>query len=454
MKLFGTDGVRGRFGREPITPQTLLKFGWAFGTVLRELSDRPGEVIIGKDTRVSGYLMETALTSGLLSSGVNIALLGPIPTPGVSYFCSRDHACGGIVISASHNSAQDNGIKVLYADGSKIPSYVEKLIEQRMSQPIEVVESEDLGKARRIDNAVDLYAQYLSEKAQCTLEGIRIVVDCANGASYRVAPSVFEQLGAQVIAIANTPDGYNINKNCGSTNPQLIRSKTIEHKADIGIALDGDGDRVLMVDGEGNLVNGDQILYIIAIARKREGKLNGGVVGTLLSNIGLVNALSENDIPFERANVGDRFVSENLKRLNWDLGGEECGHIINGEVGIPGDGILVALEVLSEMVNTGKSLYQLTDGMSLTPQVSVNVKLRTRNSPLTDFDLCQWPETTQAIHQAETELGTHGRVLLRASGTEPTIRVLVEGGDQQRITRIANDLADVVRTEAERVVPL
>jgi len=452
VKLFGTDGVRGRFGREPITPQTLLKFGWAFGSVLRESSDSPCEVIIGKDTRVSGYLMETALTSGLLSSGVNIALLGPIPTPGVSYFCSRDHACGGIVISASHNSAEDNGIKVLRAGGSKLPSHIEKLIEQRMSQPIDVVEPKNLGKARRIDDAVDLYVDYLCNKAECMLDGMRIVVDCANGASYRVAPRVLEKLGAQVIAVANSPDGYNINRNCGSTNPQFITASTIEHKADVGIALDGDGDRVLMVDGKGNLVNGDQILYIIAIARKREGKLDGGVVGTLLSNIGLASALSENEIPFQRANVGDRFVSEYLKRLKWNLGGEECGHIINGEVGIPGDGILVALEVLGEIVKTGKSLNKLTDGMSLMPQVSVNVNLQTLNSPLADFDLCRWPKTDQAIQLAETELSMNGRVLLRASGTEPTIRVLVEGGDQQKVTRIANELADVVRDEAREVI--
>ena len=452
MKLFGTDGVRGRFGREPITPQTLLKLGWAFGSVLQDHSDSSHEVVIGKDTRVSGYLMETALTSGLLSSGVNIALLGPIPTPGVSYFCRYANASAGIVISASHNPAPDNGIKLLHAGGSKLPSCIEKEIEHKMGEPIQVVELDQLGKARRIDHAVDIYADYLS-RYSVRLDGLKIALDCANGASYRVAPSVLRQLGVQVFEGATNPDGYNINLNCGSTNPEFIRDLTLKHKADVGIALDGDGDRVLMVDSEGNLVNGDHILYVIALGRKREGSLKGGVVGTLLSNIGLAEALTDNQIPFMRSKVGDRYISEHLEKLDWNLGGEQCGHIINGEIGIPGDGILAALEVLTEMVRTERTLSELVEGMSLVPQVSKDIALKLIDSPLEVFDLNHWPLTSRAIRQAESELNNHGRVLLRASGTEPAIRVLVEGPDHQQNARIAEQLAEVVRQESVQLIP-
>ncbi len=453
MRLFGTDGVRGRFGREPITPSTLLKLGWAFGSVLREQRALPHEVVIGKDTRVSGYLMETALTSGLLSAGVNIALLGPIPTPGVSFFCRHAGACAGIVISASHNIASDNGIKLLHLRGAKLPAPIERQIESKMGEPIQVVELDQLGKARRIDDAVEVYAESLAS-GSLRLDGLKIALDCANGASYRAAPRVLEQLGAEVFADAIEPDGHNINLNCGSTHPQFIRQLTLRHGADVGIALDGDGDRVLMVDAQGNLINGDHILYVIALSRKRDRRLKGGVVGTLLSNIGLATALAENQIPFMRSNVGDKYVSEHLQQLNWNLGGEQCGHIINGEVGVPGDGLLAALEVLSEMVRTERTLSQLVKGMLMVPQATRNIALQCIDSPLETFDLDCWPLTSDAVRQAESELNDHGRVLLRASGTEPAIRVLVEGPNHQQNMRIAEHLADVVRKESAGLIAL
>ncbi len=452
MRLFGTDGVRGRFGREPITPQTLLKLGWAFGAVLRELSAAPHEVVIGKDTRVSGYLMETALTSGLLSAGVNIAMLGPIPTPGVSFFCRHASACAGIVISASHNIASDNGIKLLHNRGAKLPPRIERQIDHKMGQPIQVVELDQLGKARRIDDAVEIYAQSLARDS-LRLDGLKIALDCANGAGYRAAPLVLEQLGAEVFADAIEPNGHNINLNCGSTHPKFIQQLTLRHGADVGIALDGDGDRVLMADAQGNLINGDHILYVIALSRKRAGRLNGGVVGTLLSNIGLAVALQENQIPFMRSDVGDKYVSAQLQKLNWDLGGEQCGHIINGEVGVPGDGMLAALEVLGEMVRTERTLSQLVEGMRIVPQVSRNIALQYIDSPLEIFYLDDWPLTSDAVKQAESELNDCGRVLLRASGTEPAIRVLVEGPNHRQNTRIAEHLAAVVRAESAQLVP-
>ena len=452
MKLFGTDGVRGKFGYEPITPQTVLKLGWAIGTVFREQMAELGEVIIGKDTRVSGYVMESALTSGLLSSGVNIALLGPVPTPAVSYFCRSTGAMAGIVISASHNPVQDNGLKVLNSDGGKLPVAIERGIEEMMNQSIRVVSSELLGKARRIDNPVELYVGHLCAFATQPLNGLRIVVDCANGASYRIAPNVLSQLGAEVVAVADKPNGFNINLDCGSTNAEFIKSCTLKYQADVGIALDGDGDRVVMVDAEGNLVNGDQILYVIAMARKRTGILNGGVVGTQLSNMGLADALSENSIPFERVEVGDRYISKRLEERSWSLGGEECGHILNGEAGLPGDGLIAALEVLAEMISTDKSLHELTQGVKLVPQVSQNVYMKDRNAPISKLNLDQWPETSRAVDKAQAELNGNGRILLRASGTEPVIRILVEGIDRNTINQIAIQLAEVVREESGRVV--
>ena len=354
MNLFGTDGVRGKFGSEPITPQTILKFGWALGSVLQEQTDERCEVVVGKDTRVSGYVLESALTSGLLSAGVDIALLGPVSTPAVSYFSRAVRATAGVVISASHNPVQDNGLKVFLSSGAKIPVSLERKIEEKMDASVHVVDAHQLGKARRIDNPVDKYVRHLASNAPCRLDGLRLVIDCANGASYKIGPALLSELGADVVSVADTPSGFNINLGCGSTNPENIQRLTLEHHADIGIALDGDGDRVIMADAAGNYINGDHILFIIAMARKRKSRLRGGVVGTHLSNMGLRDTLVENGIQFESVDVGDRFISERLEQLNWDLGGEECGHILNGEAGIPGDGLVAALEVFAEVIDTGK----------------------------------------------------------------------------------------------------
>ena len=451
MKLFGTDGIRGRFGHEPITPQTILKVGWAIGTVVRAQNKENPEVVIGKDTRISGYLLESALSTGLLSAGVNVALLGPTPTPAVSYFCRAVHASAGIVVSASHNPVQDNGIKLLSESGGKISTSIEQKIEELTHNSVPIVTTEFPGKARRIDGAVDQYGKHLCSIAKKRLDGIRIVVDCANGASYQLAPAVLTALGAEVISVGNQPNGHNINHGCGSTTPEFIQSCTVKHQADVGIALDGDGDRVIMVDEKGQLVDGDQILYIIAVARKRVGKLAGGVVGTHLSNNGLVHALSKNKIPFERVDVGDRFIAEKLKQLQWNLGGEQCGHILNGEVGVPGDGLVAASEVLSEMVNSKSPLSSLTQYVKLLPQNSHNVRLKNRNSPIRDFNLDEWPNTKQAVIEAENELNRSGRVFLRASGTEPAIRILVEGHDIEKNNRVTSQLSRVVEKELNAV---
>ncbi len=450
MKLFGTDGIRGRFGHEPITPQTILKLGWAIGSIVRIQNPNSPEVVIGKDTRISGYLLESALSSGLLSAGVNVALLGPAPTPAVSYFCRAVDAAAGIVVSASHNPVQDNGIKLLSKSGSKISTSIERKIEELMRESVPITTTEFPGRARRIDGAVEQYANHLCSIAKSRLDGVRIVVDCANGASYQLAPAVLTALGAEVISVGDQPNGYNINHGCGSTTSEFIQSCTIEHRADVGIALDGDGDRVVMVDEKGNLVDGDQILYIIAVARKRDGKLAGGVVGTHLSNNGLAHALSKSEIPFERVDVGDRFIAEKLKQLQWSLGGEQCGHILNGEVGVPGDGLVAASEVLSEMVNSKAPLSSLTKNVKLLPQKSRNVRLNNRNSPIRDFNLSEWPNTKKAVVEAESELNDSGRVFLRASGTEPAIRILVEGSDIEAIDRVTNQLSSVVEEEFSR----
>lgn len=452
MKLFGTDGVRGRFGYSPITPQTMLQFGWAIGTVLGSSSNQRSEILIGKDTRVSGYVIESALESGLLSAGVDIGFLGPVPTPAVSYFCRQTNAIAGIVISASHNPVQDNGIKILLANGRKLPDHFQNKIEEQMENPMDVVSSYDLGKARRIDEPVESYADYICRSSGVDLSGLRIVVDCANGASYRVAPMVLSKLGADVIPVADQPDGFNINLDCGSTNPEYIQSMTLQHEADVGIALDGDGDRVMMVDDDGNLVNGDQILFVIAMRRKRDRVLNGGVVGTQLSNMGLETALTNNDIPFERVEIGDRYISARMMERGWTLGGETCGHIMNGEAGVSGDGIVGALEVLAEMQQSGKSLKSLVSGVTLEPNVSKNVELPELNAPLNGLNIKVWKETHAAIESAEEELSQNGRVLIRPSGTEPVIRVFVEGHHQDKINRIADTLVDVVRHEARRVL--
>ena len=448
MKLFGTDGIRGRYGIHPITPSFMLQLGWCVGTVCREQNPQQSNILIGRDTRISGHVIESAITSGLLSAGLDVSILGSVPTPAVSHFCRTTDAIAGVVISASHNPAHDNGVKLIDSDGSKVSDQFQYSIERMMQQPLAISNTVRLGNLSRIEDAVEQYSSYLCSTAETSLHGLRIVVDCANGASYRIAPNVLSTLGADVISVGVNPDGYNINHQCGSTYPEFIQQQTIDHAADVGIALDGDGDRVVMVDRQGNLINGDQLLFVIAMARKRDNRLAGGVVGTLMSNIGLERALSDHDIPFERTDVGDRYISERLMQLGWNLGGEESGHILNGETGAPGDGIAAVLEVLGEIKKTGRSLRQLVEGIQLVPQVTVNVRLQNRTAPLSQLDLGHWPQVGRALEEAELELNNCGRVLLRASGTEPIIRVLVEGDRDKNIEEIANSVAEAVREES------
>jgi len=437
-RYFGTDGIRGKVGEFPITPEFVLKLGWAAGRVLAR-SDG-GTVVIGKDTRISGYMFESALEAGLSAAGVDILLLGPMPTPAIAYLTRTLHADAGIVISASHNPFEDNGIKFFSSDGTKLPDEVELAIEAELDKPMEMAPPASLGKARRVVDAGGRYIEFCKSTFPNTLnlKGLKIVVDCANGATYHVAPDVFRELGAKVMPLANEPDGLNINVNCGSTHPLLLQEAVLVQGADLGIALDGDGDRVLMVDHEGELVDGDELLYVIASARHAQEGLNG-VVGTLMTNLGMEHALNKAGIGFERAKVGDRYVMEKLKQRGWSLGGEGSGHLICLDSTTTGDGIISSLQVLRAMVEQGKSLSELKAGMSKYPQVLINVRLAER------IDVMSLPAVQQAVQQAEETLGDSGRVLLRASGTEPLIRVMVEGDDAALVGQLAEQLADVVR---------
>jgi phosphoglucosamine mutase len=442
---FGTDGVRGRVGEEPITPERVLKLGWAAGRVLGAKSGDPGKILIGKDTRVSGYLLESALESGLSAAGVDISLLGPMPTPAVAYLTRTARARAGIVISASHNPYQDNGIKFFSSEGTKLPDEVELEIERVMGEPLRMVPSSALGKAWRYDDAGGRYIEFCKSTFphRASLEGLRIVVDCAHGAAYHVAPLVFGELGADVIAIANEPDGFNINHECGSTHPELLRRTVLDAGAHLGIALDGDGDRVIMVDAHGAVVDGDQLLYIIAADRLAAGVLRGGLVGTLMSNFGLETVCRSRNIPFVRAAVGDRYVMSVLLERGWDLGGETSGHIICLDKLTTGDGIIAALQVLSAMTRSGRSLAELTGGMTLYPQHMVNVRMTRRFDPKSS-SLVQ-----DAVREVERELNGQGRVVLRPSGTEPVVRVMVEGADNSQVVRLSQQLADAVRRAAD-----
>ncbi len=424
----------------------MLRLGWAIGTALRERYPR-GEVLIGKDTRVSGYALESALTSGLASASVDICLLGPVPTPAVSYFSQQAGAIAGIVISASHNPFYDNGIKLFSADGSKIDSDLERRIEQIVQTPMHSCSAERLGKARRYDDCDEQYARHCESTVDMRLNGLRVALDCANGASYRIAPAVLEHLGAEVNAMAIKPDGFNINRECGSTYMEAICAHVVETGSDLGIALDGDGDRVLMADRFGRKVNGDQLLYILAMAKKRDGALSGGVVGTHLSNVGLAAALEAQSIDFARVEVGDRHISDYMEKHSWNLGGEESGHILMNDHRNAGDGLITALHVLAEMKRTGESLHELAAAVELAPQVTRNVVLQGRSSPLTSMIESDWPNTGEAVATARNELSKNGRILLRASGTEPVIRIFVEGADTRQINRIADHLAVVVQGE-------
>ncbi len=442
-RFFGTDGVRGRMGEEPITPATVLKLGWAAGKVLARGRERP-KVIIGKDTRVSGYLLESALEAGLSAAGVDIRLLGPMPTPAIAYLTRTARAAAGVVISASHNPYDDNGIKFFSAEGSKLPDEVELEIERMMDEPLVTVESMQLGKAKRYPDAAGRYIEFCKSTVsnRLNLHGLKLVVDCANGAAYQVAPAVFTELGAQVIAVGNNPDGFNINRGCGSTHPEILQKKVVDERADLGIALDGDGDRVLLVDASGALLDGDQLLYIMAMARHAAGRLPG-VVGTLMTNLGLEQALAARKIPFRRANVGDRYVMAQLTQEGWELGGETSGHIICLDKSSTGDGIVAALEVLAVMRQTGKSAAELAAGMQIFPQTMINVRMSRR------FDLKASAPVQEALRAVEHELAADGRVVLRASGTEPVVRVMIEGRDAEQIQRLGQQLADTVKRAAE-----
>jgi phosphoglucosamine mutase len=437
-KYFGTDGIRGRVGEFPITAEFMLKLGWAAGRVLG--SAGCGLVIIGKDTRISGYMFESALEAGLSAAGVDVRLLGPMPTPAIAYLTRTMHACAGIVISASHNAYADNGIKFFSGAGTKLPDDIEMAIEEELEKPMVTVDSAKLGKAERVDDAGGRYIEFCKSTIpmSLSLKGLKLVVDCANGATYQVAPSVFDELGAEVIAIGTEPDGLNINHDCGSTRPDRLQKMVLEQQADVGIALDGDGDRVIMADNTGELVDGDELLFIIALSRKQQGTLQGSVVGTLMSNLGLEHALQSHDITFARANVGDRYVLELLRQTGGILGGESSGHIICLDRTTTGDGVVSALQVVAVMVQSGKSLHELKHGMSKYPQHMINV-------PVTGgVDLEATPAVQEAVRTVEQRLAGRGRVLLRPSGTEPVVRVMVEGEDEKQVIEEADQLASKV----------
>ena len=438
-KYFGTDGVRGKVGTYPITPDFALKLGWAAGKVLASQGSRT--VLIGKDTRISGYMLESALEAGLAAAGLTAAFTGPMPTPAVAYLTRTFRLEAGIVISASHNPYYDNGIKFFSAEGTKLPDHIEEAIEAMLDQPMDCVESAELGKARRINDAAGRYIEFCKSTfpAHLGLDGYKIVVDCANGATYHIAPNVLRELGAEVIEIGATPNGININEKCGATDVKALQEKVLETKADVGLAYDGDGDRIMMVDHLGNKVDGDQILFIIAREALRSGQLKGGVVGTLMSNMSLEIALKMLGVPFVRANVGDRYVLEKMVEHGWTLGGENSGHIIIADKNTTGDGIIASLAVLSAMVQHRLSLNELASAVKLFPQVLINVRFAGGDNPLES-------EAVKAVAaDVEKRLEGKGRILLRKSGTEPLIRVMVECEDGTLAKQCAEEIAEAVK---------
>ena len=438
-KYFGTDGVRGKVGTYPITPDFALKLGWAAGKVLASQGSRT--VLIGKDTRISGYMLESALEAGLAAAGLTAAFTGPMPTPAVAYLTRTFRLEAGIVISASHNPYYDNGIKFFSAEGTKLPDNIEEAIEAMLDQPMDCVESAELGKARRINDAAGRYIEFCKSTfpAHLGLDGYKIVVDCANGATYHIAPNVLRELGAEVIEIGVTPNGININEKCGATDVKALQEKVLETKADVGLAYDGDGDRIMMVDHLGNKVDGDQILFIIAREALRSGQLKGGVVGTLMSNMSLEIALKMLGVPFVRANVGDRYVLEKMVEHGWTLGGENSGHIIIADKNTTGDGIIASLAVLSAMVQHRLSLNELASAVKLFPQVLINVRFAGGANPLES-------EAVKAVAaDVEKRLEGKGRILLRKSGTEPLIRVMVECEDGTLAKQCAEEIAETVK---------
>ena len=440
-KYFGTDGIRGRVGEAPITPDFLLRLGWAAGTVFKRDADTT--FLIGKDTRLSGYMMESILEAGLAAAGVHIKLLGPMPTPAIAYLTRTFRADAGIVISASHNPFFDNGVKFFSRDGMKLPDETETAIEEQLTHDIKTVESDALGRASRVQDAEGRYVEFCKASVErgMNLRGIHIVLDCAHGATYQVAPAVFTELGARVTVIHASPNGLNINDGCGSTHPEALVRKVLEVGADLGVAFDGDGDRLALVDHKGEVIDGDEILYIIASFRRARGEMPGGVVGTLMSNLGLERALATLNIPFARSKVGDRYVMEKLVEEGWVLGGESSGHIICLDRTTTGDGIISALQVLSAMRAASADLHTLKSGITKFPQKMINVH---SSKPGRIYEL----ETVGvAVKAAERALGERGRVLLRPSGTEPVVRVMVEGEDEVEVDNVLSALAETVRLQ-------
>ncbi|RUR27861.1 phosphoglucosamine mutase [Vreelandella andesensis] len=442
-QYFGTDGVRGRVGEFPMTPDFAMKLGWAAGKVLG--AEGIKEVLIGKDTRASGYMLESALEAGFSAAGVNVALVGPLPTPGVAYLTSTFRADAGVVISASHNPFDDNGIKIFGQGGYKLTDVQEQEIENKLHIALEggmeCVSSEALGKARRVEDAAGRYIEYCKAVLPSTLSlsGLKIVVDSANGAGYRVAPAVYRELGAEVVSIHDQPSGVNINANCGATSMRSLCTAVLEHEADLGIALDGDADRLMMVDHTGAVVDGDELLFLLAKDAKAAG-YTGGIVGTQMSNLGLEQALTAIDVPFVRAKVGDRYVMEQLKSTGWRLGGEGSGHLLTLDHASTGDAVIASLRVLTSLLNQGTTLYMAKQGMNKLPQVLVNVRFKAgKNEDPLDSETVQ-----QAVTEAEDKLATNGRVLLRKSGTEPLIRVMVEASDAQLAKWCAQHIADAL----------
>ncbi|WP_300651476.1 phosphoglucosamine mutase [Pseudomonas sp.] len=437
-KYFGTDGIRGRVGEFPITPDFMLKLGWAAGMAFRKQGKC--KILIGKDTRISGYMFESALEAGLSAAGADVMLLGPMPTPAIAYLTRTFHAEAGIVISASHNPHHDNGIKFFSGQGTKLPDEIELMIEELLDAPMTVVESGQLGKVSRISDAAGRYIEFCKSSVPSSTDfsGLKIVIDCANGAAYKVAPSVFHELGVEVSVLSAQPNGLNINDDCGSTHVEALQAAVVAQQADLGIAFDGDADRVLMVDHTGALVDGDELLFVIARDLQERGKLQGGVVGTLMSNLGLELALADLGIPFVRAKVGDRYVVAELLERNWQIGGENSGHLVCFQHTTTGDAIIAALQVLLALKRRGQSLAEARQGLRKCPQVLINVRFAGGVDPL------EHPAVRDASARVTEQMAGRGRVLLRKSGTEPLLRVMVEGDDEAQVRGYADELAKVV----------
>ena len=439
-KYFGTDGIRGKVGQDPITAEFMLRLGWSAGKVFS--SEGRGSILIGKDTRISGYMFESALEAGLASAGIDVRLLGPMPTPAIAYLTRTFNANAGIVISASHNPFYDNGIKFFSGEGAKLPDDVELAIEAGLNTKMTMVESQFIGKVSRINDAAGRYIEFCKScfPSNINLKGRKIVVDCAHGATYHIAPNVFRELGAEVIEMGVSPDGFNINEEGGATKPEALSTEVVAQQADYGIALDGDGDRVIMVDGKGEVIDGDELVLIIALDRKARGLMKGGVAGTLMSNLGLEQALARQDIPFVRARVGDRYVLSELQSRDWQLGGESSGHILCLDITSTGDGIISALQVIAAIERSGNTLHQLKGQMEKFPQRMINVRCALEG----DFG----DQVNLAVAATEKKLDGKGRVLLRPSGTEPVVRVMVEGEDLSLVEELVQGLAEVVEQAA------